>query len=112
MPEKADGSWRCRTDGVVWFVFLVEVWIPISDIDRVPVRIREGYVIGFFRFDDVAHLDSARGFIRSRRGAGMYVFVPAAVSGFNLRSVMRDAQYRSRTIGLRDDDGNPLYISY
>ena len=54
----------------------------------------------------------ARGFVRSRRGSGMYVFVPATVSGFNLRSVMRDAQYPSRTIALRDEDGNPLYICY
>jgi GntR family transcriptional regulator/MocR family aminotransferase len=54
----------------------------------------------------------ARGFIRSRRGAGMYVFVPAAVSGFDVRAVMCEAQYPSRTIALRDQDGNPLYISY
>lgn len=55
---------------------------------------------------------AARGFVRSRRGAGVYVFVPATVSGFDLRSVMRDAQYPSRTLALRDADGNPLYISY
>lgn len=55
---------------------------------------------------------AARGFVGSRRGAGMYVFVPATVSGFDLRSVMRDAQYPSRTIALQDEDGNPLYISY
>jgi DNA-binding GntR family transcriptional regulator len=55
---------------------------------------------------------AARGVVRSRRGSGMYVFVPATVSGFNLRSVMRDAQYPSRTIALRDEDGNPLYICY
>jgi DNA-binding transcriptional regulator YhcF (GntR family) len=53
---------------------------------------------------------AARGFVRSRRGAGMYVFVPATVFGFDLRSVMRDAQYPSRTIAIRDEDGNPLYI--
>jgi DNA-binding transcriptional regulator YhcF (GntR family) len=55
---------------------------------------------------------TARGFVRSRPGAGVYVFVPAAVSGFDLRSVMRDAQYPLRTIGLGDEDANPLYISY
>jgi GntR family transcriptional regulator / MocR family aminotransferase len=54
----------------------------------------------------------ARGLVRSRRAAGMYVFVPATVSGFDLRSVMRDAQYPSRTIALRDTDGNPLYVTY
>jgi DNA-binding transcriptional regulator YhcF (GntR family) len=55
---------------------------------------------------------AARGLVRSRRGAGMYVLVPAAVSGFDVRSIMRDAQYPSRTIALRDQDGNPLYLSY
>ena len=55
---------------------------------------------------------AARGFVRSRRGAGIYVFAPATVLGFDLRSVMRDAQYPSRTIALRDEDGNPLYICY
>ena len=58
-------------------------------------------------YDELA----ARGFVRSRRGAGMYVFVPPTVAGFDVRSVMRDAQYPSRTIALRDQDGNPLSIS-
>jgi|SRR5687767_8069455 DNA-binding transcriptional regulator YhcF (GntR family) len=53
---------------------------------------------------------AARGFVRSRRGAGMYVFGPATVFRFDLKSVMRDAQYPSRTIAVRDEDGNPLYI--
>jgi hypothetical protein len=39
----------------------------------------------------------------------VYVVAPAAVSGFELESIMRDAQYPSRTTGLRDEDGNPLY---
>jgi GntR family transcriptional regulator / MocR family aminotransferase len=55
---------------------------------------------------------AARGFVRGRRGSGVYVFVPTAVSGFSLRSVMRDAQYPSRTTAFRDQDGNPIYISY
>ena len=55
---------------------------------------------------------AARGFIRSRRGAGMYVFVPATVSGFDLRSVMRDAQYPSQTIVIHDLDGNPITVAY
>jgi GntR family transcriptional regulator / MocR family aminotransferase len=54
---------------------------------------------------------AARGFVRSRRGAGMYVFVPMPVSGFDPKSVMRAAQYPSRTIALEDPDGNSLYIS-
>ena len=55
---------------------------------------------------------AARGFARSRRGAGVYAYAPAVVSGFNLRVVMRDAQFPTRTIALRDHDGNPLYLSY
>jgi DNA-binding transcriptional MocR family regulator len=54
---------------------------------------------------------AARGFIQGRRGAAMYVLGPAAVSGFDLRAVMREAQYPSCTIALRDQDGNPLYVS-
>jgi DNA-binding transcriptional regulator YhcF (GntR family) len=55
---------------------------------------------------------ATQGFVRSRRGAGMYVLVPAAACGFDPRSVMRDAQYPSRTITVRDEDGNPLCVSY
>jgi len=50
----------------------------------------------------------ARGLVRSRRGAGMYVFAPTTVSGFSLRSVMRDAQYPTCTVVLHDPDGNPF----
>lgn len=57
-------------------------------------------------YDELA----ARGLVRSRRGAGMYVVVP--VSGFDPRAVMRAAQYPSRTIAISDPDGNPLYVSY
>ena len=57
-------------------------------------------------YEDLA----ARGFVRSRRGAGMYAFVPATVSSLDLRSLMHEAQYPSRTIAVRDQDGNPLSI--
>jgi DNA-binding transcriptional regulator YhcF (GntR family) len=55
---------------------------------------------------------AARGFVRSRRGAGMYVFVPATVFAFDLRSLLRDAQYPSSTIVLHDPDGNPISVAY
>ena len=55
---------------------------------------------------------TARGYIRGRRGAGMFVFVPAPIAGFDVRAVMREAQYPWRRVGLRDEDGNPLYICY
>ncbi|MGH9370286.1 MAG: GntR family transcriptional regulator [Vicinamibacterales bacterium] len=58
-------------------------------------------------YDELA----ARGLVRSRPGAGMYDFVPATRSGFDLRSVMRDAQYPSCTIVLYDPDGNPISIA-
>lgn len=53
-----------------------------------------------------------RGFVRGRRGAGMYVFVPATVTRLDLRSVMRDAQYPSQTIVIHDLDGNPITVAY
>lgn len=59
-------------------------------------------------YDELA----ARGFIRSRRGAGMYAFLPTTVTGFDVTSVMRDAQYPSRTIVMQDRDGNPITVAY
>ena len=54
----------------------------------------------------------ARGFVHSRRGAGMYVLVPTTVIRFDLRAVMRDAQYPSHTIVMSDLDGNPITVAY
>ena len=54
----------------------------------------------------------ARGFSRSRRGAGVYAHAPAVVAGFNLRAVMRAAHFPLRSISLRDPDGNSLRVSY
>jgi DNA-binding transcriptional MocR family regulator len=55
---------------------------------------------------------AARGFVRGRRGAGMYASVPATVLRVNMRSVLRDAQYPLRTIACPDEDGTPLDLSY
>ena len=55
---------------------------------------------------------SSRGFVHSRRGAGIYAYPPAVVPRFNMKAVMHAAQFPSRTISLRDQDGNPLYITY
>jgi hypothetical protein len=51
-------------------------------------------------------------FVRSRRGAGIYARAPAVVSGFDIRAVMRAAQFPSRSISLRDPDGNSIRIGY
>jgi DNA-binding transcriptional regulator YhcF (GntR family) len=53
---------------------------------------------------------AARGFIRSRRGAGTYV--SAAISNFDLKCILRDAQYPSRTVVATDPDGNAISIAY
>jgi DNA-binding transcriptional regulator YhcF (GntR family) len=58
-------------------------------------------------YDELA----ARGFVRGCRGAGMYVLVPTTVSGFDLRSVMREAQYPSCTIVMHDPDGNLITLT-
>ena len=55
---------------------------------------------------------TARGFVRSRRGAATYAALPAAVKSPDLRRVMREAQYPSRTVELCDGDGNRIYVSY
>lgn len=57
-------------------------------------------------YDELA----VRGFVRSRRGSGMYVIEPASCLSFDLRSVMRDAQYPSSSILLRDPDGNQISV--
>lgn len=54
----------------------------------------------------------ARGLIRGRQGAGMRVTAAARVKGFDVRRVVREAQYPSRTIGVGDPDGNPIRIAY
>jgi GntR family transcriptional regulator/MocR family aminotransferase len=51
-----------------------------------------------------------RGFVRSRRGSGMYVC--ARVPDLDLKRVLRDAQYPSRTAVTADTDGNLIAIVY
>jgi GntR family transcriptional regulator/MocR family aminotransferase len=51
---------------------------------------------------------TARGFVRSRRGAGMYVSAP--VSDFDLTCVLRDAHYPSRTVVMQTRTGM-LFLS-
>ena len=55
---------------------------------------------------------AARGLVRSRRGAGVYADTPAVVSGFDMGAVTRAAQYPSRSVSLRDPDGNSLRICF
>jgi DNA-binding transcriptional regulator YhcF (GntR family) len=53
---------------------------------------------------------TARGLVRSRRGAGIYV--SGSVADFDPRRIMREAQYPTRSIAIRDQDGTPLYLTY
>ena len=59
-------------------------------------------------YDELA----ARGLLRSHRGAGVYVNARSIVPGFDIRSLVRRAQYPSRTIALSDPDGNPISVLY
>ena len=54
----------------------------------------------------------ARGLISGRRGAGMRVEPGAGIRGFDVRLVLREAQYSSRTVVLHDPDGNPILVAY
>jgi GntR family transcriptional regulator/MocR family aminotransferase len=54
----------------------------------------------------------ARGLLRGRRGARMHAVAPSARPGLNVRRALRDAQYPSRTLTMRDQDGNPIVITY
>jgi DNA-binding FadR family transcriptional regulator len=53
---------------------------------------------------------TARGLVRSRRGAGTYV--TASVSSFDLKCILRDAHFPSRTVVMQDPDGNAISIAY
>lgn len=53
----------------------------------------------------------ARGLITGRRGAGMRVAPGAGVTGFDVRRVLREAQYPSRAFVVHDPDGNPVSIA-
>lgn len=55
---------------------------------------------------------TARGLVRSRRGAGIYVSGAVGDHGFDPRRIMREAQYPARSIAISDQDGSPLYLSY
>ena len=55
---------------------------------------------------------TARGLVRSRRGAGIYVSGSVGDHVFDPRRVMREAQYPRRSIAIRDQDGTPLYLTY
>jgi DNA-binding transcriptional MocR family regulator len=55
---------------------------------------------------------AARGCVSSRPGAGVFAVVPLTTIDLDMRAIMRDAHYPSRTMTFHDQDGNPLYISY
>jgi GntR family transcriptional regulator/MocR family aminotransferase len=53
----------------------------------------------------------ARGLIVGRHGAGMRIAAARGMRGFDLRRLLREAQYPARRITARDPDGNVLYVS-
>jgi DNA-binding transcriptional regulator YhcF (GntR family) len=55
---------------------------------------------------------TARGLVRAQRGSGVFVSGLDGLRGFDLKRVMRDAQYPLRRIECLDQDGSLLYISY
>ena len=54
---------------------------------------------------------TARGLLRSRRGAGIYVSGSVGDHGFDPRRIMREAQYPALAIAISDQDGNPIYLA-
>jgi hypothetical protein len=42
----------------------------------------------------------------------VFAVVPLTTIDLDMRAIMRDAHYPSRTMTFHDQDGNPLYISY
>jgi DNA-binding transcriptional regulator YhcF (GntR family) len=54
----------------------------------------------------------ARGLIAGRRGSGMRIVAPGSVRGFDVRRLLREAQYPARTITVKDPDGNAMSVGY
>jgi GntR family transcriptional regulator/MocR family aminotransferase len=52
----------------------------------------------------------ARGVIRGRRGAGMHVASRPTPPGVDVKRLMREAQYPSRTTTIHDSDGNAITV--
>jgi DNA-binding GntR family transcriptional regulator len=84
----------------------------VSAGTRLPSTRSLARTLGVSRNTVLAAYDEliAQGLVRSRRGAGTYVSAP--VSTFDLKRIMRDAQYPSRTVVVRDPDGNAISIAY
>jgi GntR family transcriptional regulator/MocR family aminotransferase len=84
----------------------------VSAGTRLPSTRSLARTLGVSRNTVLAAYDelTARGFVRSRRGAGMYVSAP--VSKFDLKCILRDAHYPSRTVVIEDPDGNAISIAY
>jgi hypothetical protein len=57
---------------------------------------------------------AAEGLIEGRPGSGMVIASrpPGAMSAFDPRRALRDAQYPSRTVAFEDPDGSALYLIY
>ena len=85
----------------------------IAEGTRLPSSRSLARALGVSRNTVIAAYEelAARGFVRSRRGAAIYACVPPATHGFDLRRVTREAQYPSRWLVLRDEDGNSIYIT-
>ena len=59
-------------------------------------------------YDELA----ADGLIAGRRGAAMMVTARDRNGAFDLRRLLRDAQYPARTVSIGDSDGNVIDLSY
>lgn len=53
---------------------------------------------------------AAVGIVRGRPGAG--VFVQFSIPRVDVRTVMREAQFPTRTVAIQDVDGNGIYVSH
>lgn len=54
----------------------------------------------------------ARGLIAGRRGSGIRVAPGAGMEGLDVRRVLREAHYPSRTFVVQDPDGNPISVAH
>jgi GntR family transcriptional regulator/MocR family aminotransferase len=54
----------------------------------------------------------SRGLIAGHRGAGMRIAAVGGMTGFDLRRLLREAQFPARWITVEDPDGNALRVAW